>query len=381
MKKSILIHQLVTVILFLACVGLPLFQNVTHVFPSQKLEGENRALAEKPKMDVKQLDKFPPQFTAFYNDHFPFRAFFFEFDYRIFIKKSPIKHVIIGKNNWLFSGGEALELYQGLIPYSDQEVKHTVENLEARRKKYEAMGIKFYIAIAPTAFEIYPENLPLYILRVDKTLTDVFCEELQNNSNIPFVYLKKTLLENKTEGQLFQRYDPHWNELGAYFAYNATLNLIKKDFPEIPVYPLNDFELTPEFNKKGSLLNMLSDRYKNMFDDDIRYQVLIRDRSKDWFHVEKAGYPIPEKFPYPGGYEIVTESPFKELPRILVFRDSFFNTTRLYAHSSFSRSLVIWDNWEFRENMDIVLNEKPNIVLLFLYEVHVPHLLSNNDTQ
>ena len=378
MKKSIFIHQLVTIALLLVLFGLPLFQDITRIFTLQKLEGENRALAKKPKIDIQQLDKLPPQFTAFYNDNFPFRALFFDFDYRIFLKKSPISHVIIGKNDWLFSGTKELRIYQGLESYSEQALIHTVQNLEVRRKKYEAMGIKFYIVIAPTTHEVYSENLPSYIVRVKKTLTDKFCEELQN-TNIPFIYLKEMLLENKTAGQLYQKYDNHWNELGAYFAYNATVNLIKKDFPEIPVHTLNDFELTPEPNKRGSLINMLNNRYKEKFDDDVCYQVKIRDSNKDWHYVEKAGYPVPEKFPYPDGFEIVAESPFKKSPRILVFRDSFFNATRLFLHSSFSRSVIIWDNWKFQENMDIILNESPNIVLLFLYEIHILNLLSDQD--
>jgi hypothetical protein len=142
------------------------------------------------------------------------------------------------------------------------------------------MGIKFYIVIAPTTYEMYPENLPLYILRARKTLTDKFCAELQN-SNIPFIYLKEMLLENKTAGQLYRKYDPHWNELGAYFAYNAMANLMKKDFPEIPIYPLTDFELTPELTKKGDLINMLSDRYKEMFDDDMTYEEKLKDSRRE----------------------------------------------------------------------------------------------------
>jgi len=373
MKKSIFICQLVTVVLFLGLLGLPLFQDVTHVFTPEKLKGENRAMAKKPKMDIMRLNEFPPQFTTFYNDNFPFRAFFFQFDYRVFIKKSPIKQVIIGKNNWLFSGIKDLELYQGITSYPKQEIELVVQNLEARKKKYEEMGIKFYMVIAPSPYEIYPENLPLYILRVRKTLTDQFCEELQK-SDIPFIYLKEELLKNKTAGQLYFKYDNHWNERGAYFAYNATVNLIKKDFPEIPVYSYSDFELTPRLDKKGNVIDMLSSSYKALFEEEASYDVKLRDKSKEWYYVEKKGYPAPEGFPYPGGYEIVGETSFKELPCILIVRDSFFNAVRLFAYNSFSRSVAIFDAWKYAENMDIVLNEKPEIVLLFMYETHIPDL-------
>jgi len=374
MKKGIFICQLVTVILFLVFLVLPLFQDVTSVFTLEKLKGENRALAEKPKMDLMRLDKFPPQFTAFYNDHFPLRSFFFQFDYRVFIRKSPIKQVIIGKNDWLFSGGKELKIYQGLMPYSEEDLKSAVQKLEARKKKYEEMGIKFYLAIAPTAYEIYPENLPLYILRINKTMTDAFCEALQN-SDVPFIYLKEALLKNKSAGQLYHKYDTHWNELGACFASNATVNLIKKDFPEIPAYTHSDFKLIPKFDKKGNLINMLGDNYKELFDEGVRYDVKLQDSSKEWYYVEKANYPVPDKFPYPCDYEIVAETSLKELPNILIIRDSFFNAARPFFFNSFSRTVAIFDAWKFGENMDVILNENPQIVLLFMYETQISNLL------
>jgi len=370
MKKNIFIYQIVTVIIFLIFIGLPLFQDITHVFTLNQLTGENRALAKLPTFDLARLDPFPSKFTAYYNDNFPFRALFFNFDYRIFFKESPVKEVIIGKNNWLFRTKNGKN-YQGLIPFTEKEIQLSVQKLEERKKKYETMGIKFYFVIIPTTYEVYSENLPSYFLRAKKTYTDIFCEQLQN-TDISFIYLKEELLKNKTAGQLYRKNDHHWSELGAYFAYNVIIELIKKDFPEIPNYPLTDFELTAEYTKqRGYLINMLNDNFKSMLDKDIYYHVQLKDSSKRYYEVEKIGYPCPEGFAYPNAYELTCETPLKELPNIVIIRDSYFDIMAPYLSNSFSRSVAIFDAWKYQENSDIVSQENAKIVLLILTEANM----------
>jgi len=374
MKRSTYIYQLLTVIIFLILIALPIFQDATQIFTLQKLEGENRAIAKMPTVNLKQLDVFPAQFSSFYNDNFPFRAFFFKFDYRILFKKSPVQQVIIGKDKWLFSGTKEAKVYQGETQLSEKEVIHIVQKLETRMKEYDEMGIKFYFVIAPTTFEIYPEYLPSYFLRTRETLTDKVCKQLQN-TDIPFIYLKEELIKNKTAGQLYCKLDNHWNDLGSYFAYKAIVELIKKDFPEIPLYSLTDFEWLPKYEKTGNLINMLNDNFKAIFDEEASFQEKLKDSCKNWFEVEKAGYPCIEGFPYPWIYEVTGETHSKELPNILIIRDSYFSSVIPFFYNSFSRSVAIFDSWNYKENMDIVSQEHPKIVLLVIYEPHLLNLL------
>jgi len=372
MKKSTYIYQLIAVIVFLVLIGLPLFQDVTHIFTLKKIEGENKAAAEMPKMDINRLDKFPPQFTSFYNENFPFRALFFQIDYRILLKKSPIKEVIFGRDNWLFLAKNG-KVYQGLVPFTEEQIQFAVQNLVKRKKNYDSMGIKFYAVVAPTTYEIYPEYLPRHIFRAKKTRTDRFCESMQQ-TDIPFIYLKETLLKNKTAGQLYRKNDHHWNALGAYFAYKAIIDRIKQDFPEIPTYELTDFELTPVSIATGNLVSMLNDNFKVLFDEDVKYEVELKDSTKSWYQVKKVGYPCVKNFAYPWEYERVGETPFKDLPNIVVVRDSYFSAMIPFFFNSFSRSVAIFDAWRYRENMDIVSNENPKIVLLILTEANISSL-------
>jgi hypothetical protein len=45
-----------------------------------------------------------------------------------------------------------------------------------------------------------------------------------------------------------------------------------------------------------------------------------------------------------------------------------------FFYNSFSRSVAIYDNWLYGENMDIVLQEKPKIVLLIMAESNIANL-------
>ena len=371
MKKNAFIYQLLLIIIFFVCIGLPLFQDNTHVFTLQKLKTENRAIAKFPVFDLKKLDPFPSQFSAYYNDNFPFRTIFFQYDYRILIKESPVKEVIIGRNKWLFLSKNS-KLYQGLTPFSEKDLQKTVRSLEERMKVYKEMGIKFYFIIAPSSYEIYSEYLPHYILRAKTTKTDKFCELLQN-TDIPFIYLKEELLKNKTAGQLYRKNDHHWNSLGCYFAYKATVDLIKKDFPQIPVYSLDDFEMTPHQTSSGNIVNMLNDNFKAIFGEDIYYKVQLKDSCKRYYNVPKVGYPCIEGFPYPWVYEVTGETSNKELPNIVIIRDSYFSEVVQFFYNSFSRSVAIFDKWRYGANMDIVSQENPKIVLLFLIETNIPN--------
>jgi hypothetical protein len=372
MKKSFFIYQFITVIIFLIFIGLPLFQDITNIFTLPKLKGENKSAAKIPTLDIQRLDPFPSQFTTFYNEHFPFRALFFQFDYRILFKESPVKEVIIGKEKWLFFEKNA-NFYQGLVPASDKEIEQAVKNLETRRNNYEEMGVKFYLVIAPISYEIYSEFLPSYFLRAKETVTDKFCKQL-HKTDVSFIYLKEEFLKNKTAGRLYRKNDHHWNELGGYFAYKAIVDFIKKDFPQIPAYPLDDFELTPEYTKKGNLINMLNDNFKSFLDEDIWYQVKLKDSCKSWRPVKKVGYPPTKGFAYPWEYERGGETPLKELPNIVIIRDSYFDAVMPFFFNSFSRSVAIFDAWTYGENMDVVTQENAKIVLLFFTEAYIPNL-------
>ena len=119
---------------------------------------------------------------------------------------------------------------------------------------------------------------------------------------------------------------------------------------------------------------MLNNNFKAVFDEDVYYKVQLKDSSKSWYEVEKIGYPCVKDFPYPWVYEVDGETSFKDLPNIVIIRDSYFSTMVPFFFNSFSRSVAIFDAWKYQENMDIVSQENPKIVLLILTEANISGL-------
>jgi hypothetical protein len=93
--------------------------------------------------------------------------------------------------------------------------------------------------------------------------------------------------------------------------------------------------------------------------------------------VPKTGYPIIPGFPYPYAYEADREIPGSKQPRILIISDSFGEAIFPFISERFSRSVKIFDAWQFKLNEDIVANEKPDVVLVVVLESNLRNMLKH----
>ena len=370
-------YIVVTIILFgllLAVPGLLLF-----ALKGTQQSGENRAMAEIPAFNFSKMDAFPSQFDRYVNDHFPFRNLLLDlsFQYSLINHQSPIPQVVIGKNNFLFSGEGEQILFDGTLEFSEEKMKMIVDELLERQAHYYREGIRFYVVIAPTAYEIYPEFLPDYLQRINETATDRFCRMMSKKApQIPFLYLKEQLLRSKQFGRLYYKNDNHWNPIGGYHATEAILNLMRHDFPQLPSSINDKFILTPYIRTSGNLGNMLVVRnqfrnlatdtdYKVSFIDSVQYALCENPKRK---------YEAPAGFAYPWEYEWRYTTNQEKQPKILVIRDSYCAAIIPFLTPWFKESVFIFDAWQYRSNDDIILQEKPDIVLLMIYEPHIRNI-------
>ena len=88
-------------------------------------------------------------------------------------------------------------------------------------------------------------------------------------------------------------------------------------------------------------------------------------RAKD---VEKAGYTVTHGFPYPWAFEADREIENSKLPKALIISDSFGGMIFPFVSESFSRTVRIFDSWQYKLNEDIVNAEKPDICILIMHE-------------
>ena len=106
--------------------------------------------------------------------------------------------------------------------------------------------------IAPAKAHIYPENLPNKILRMGSRLNkqariDQLLDYMQRNSEVPVVDLRAVLKHQKIQEQrpLYYRTDFHWNQIGAFYAYQAIVDAINSSYPQSNLQrpTLSEFEV------------------------------------------------------------------------------------------------------------------------------------------
>ena len=368
------IYIVLTVILFgllLAIPGILLF-----VHPNNQVTNENRAMAEMPRLDPAKLDKFPNKFDNYVKDHFPFRSsiLHFYFMYSLKNNKSPIPYVVMGKDNFLFCGMQEREVYEGKKGFSEEKMSKIVHDLADRQAGYLQDSIRFYVVIAPTAYEIYPEYLPEYVQRTEETSTDRFCRMMAEKApQVPLLYLKEKMLQHKKAGRLYLKNDNHWNYLGSEYAAEDILTLMAKDFPQLPQKIREKFTLEPYIRHEGNLHNMLAvNMTLEQFAQDTEYHVHYIDSALYDIHeiYNKKYTPIPD-FSYPWDYERRFSTNRTQQPKIVVIRDSFGGYLMPFLSPWFRESVFIFDKWKYGANDSIIQQEKPDIVLLMIYEPYL----------
>lgn len=185
---------------------------------------------------------------------------------------SPISKVILGKNGMFFEGyGERkveedatayfdnVTDYMGLIPFSEEELEAWRVCLEERYYWLKQRGIDYVFALAPSKAMIYPENLPDRILKTKQALNrpsrfEQLSSYLKHHSTVPFVDLSEPLRLAKEQAladgthsatPLYYRTDFHWTYYGAYVAYRAIAEEIRRSYPayRMEPAPLQDFSI------------------------------------------------------------------------------------------------------------------------------------------
>ena len=152
--------------------------------------------------------------------------------------------------------------------------------------------------------------------------------------------------------------DTHWNTFGGYIACQALLSEISKSH-DLPLLPRSSvtFEQNFDPNALGDLGVQLN------LPGDFGVRTTLLDRQAECVlnnHITNTGNLM------------IFKNKNQDLPRAVMFRDSFAESLLEIMAESFSRLLVIW-----QPNIDytIVQDEKPDIVISQQVErfmIHIP---------
>ena len=338
-------------------------------------EGQTQNPPAKPaKSDgadlLARLLAFPRNYQSGYNANFPLRTYLVKANNAGRIKvfaESPIKAVVLGKNNWLYYNLEwCMEDYENLAPFSGEDLDKIEKVQSGRTRWLAARGIRYYVMVAPNSQTINPENLPDRFHKLSPlSRLDQLRERLAGRPDINLIDPRETLFQAKSVRRAYHRTDTHWNDWGAFAAAGLLLSRINQDLPAVKPDRLEDSTLTVRHTQGGDLAGLLS------LDFPEEYPVIAPKTPRLAKH---AGGSDPQGRLVRGGV-IIYETGRPDLPRAVVFQDSFCVALMPMLAEHFSRIVYVW-NFDFDTNL--IEREKPDVVILECAERYIYALTLDN---
>ena len=349
---------LIAVFLSLICLPYPLSGLVGRVPDSEVEKIENRRLAKKPELSMDSLLDFPDEYTAYFNDHIPFRLPLVqtcsEIEYYLF--RTPINnHVIAGKDGWLFysnrEDGDPIGCYKGTLLFSQEELEKIASNLMHSKKKLKSKGIEFVLFIPPNKERVYPDKMPDYFGEpaVQNRVAQLV-EYLRDNTDLTVVYPFDKLKEARSETPQYDIYwqtDTHWNELGAYI---GACELLKPLGISLPDYREPSVEIvSSEKTVPGDLESYLF--LGGKMNSGVDYTIAGLD-GKNY---------VKDEWQFEQIYR--AHSPEGDARKLFILRDSFCDSMADTIAPQFADSVMVYHHYYKNE---MVMKERPDI---FVYEV------------
>jgi len=342
----------ILIALFLAAIWVPLVRMKYGPAPIQS--SENRVLAPFPDLSFnrKSLVAFPENFGKYFNDHFGFRSDLVRWQASAktkYLHVSSSSFVIVGKEDWLFHdfrNDASIKTNQSNEPLTKAQLDRWRGELLARRDWLAQRGVRFLFVVAPEKQGIYPEYLPDNLPRRDgPSRLDQLIADSKENSGVEILDLRPFLLNAKETRQVYYKTDTHWNTLGAFVSYRAIMENVVKLFPKMK--PLQESNLVSVKSRYSGDLTRMLGVYDLLSEEVVTFTV------RDPLYVMRYGTP---------GSILVLFSDHQnpELPRLLVFGDSFGNMLAPFLSQHFGHAAYTNQN-SFDPHR--VETEKPNLVI------------------
>lgn len=361
-------------LLFLLIICLPVINKKILIIEEKKNPDFN--YTPKPEWDISHLDPFPHNFEKYFNENIGYtdHALAINGNFKLnILKVSPNQSkVLVGKDNWLFVVGKPLNDYRGINLLSKEEINTLAGILHDRAVRLKAQGGTFYFAIIPNKHRAYSEYLPNNVVKaVGLTVFDQVVEGLKSDSLIHLIDLRKPIENTKPEHILYYKKDNHWNDIGAFIGYKSIIENIQKKFKQVSPVLFDSYTIDTSRKLVGG--EALQIGVDNLIDEN---RVMLKPKFKLLSHPGiKQNYPAPKDFPYLDDFEISKAVDDPTLPTAVIIRDSFTDFMLSYFSENFSKSTFIFDNWEYKENRNIIEKEKPNIVLVVIIEQNIGRIL------
>lgn len=330
-------------------------------------EEENRQLAKFPKFSLSGvLDKsFMNGFDSYISDHFFGRNFWVGL-------KSNLELLTMKKENNSILLTDKDTLVEDLAEPDERKVNQNIDGiLRFAQNNPEA---KVYMAIAPTACDIYSDALPYSKSTwAQKEEIDEIYSALNKSAYGIDIY---TTLSSNRDQYIYYNTDHHWSSLGAYYAYFQIATAL--DFKP---YNKNQFDIehasydfygTFSSKSKISVAPDTIDIYSLSKSDLAVSQVIVNDGKeektydslyfRDWLS-KKDKYSVFLGQVQP---EVTIKTNVQNNKKLLIFKDSFAHSLVPFLSLHYSEIKLIdlrYTNQNYRDLADI--DSYDNVLLLY----------------
>lgn len=292
--------------------------------------------------------------------------------YNIFGLSVDSNRVFFGKDGWLFLGENfnrpISKKIDGAISNMDA-ISNTIKSVDEWSTLSKSIGVKgFYIIIGPDKDSIYTEELPAWYVQSENSITN----ELVSRCDL-YVNTVKILTKEKkrTALPLYFKTDTHWNELGAYAAFEGLIDKSKHNNDTLN-WPSETIEFK-KFNSPTGDLARFQRSGKYLRDEEVR----IVSPSVATIPVSVKSYKTGA-ITYRGENEMI-ESPSEPLlvespkalnhAKVLWLRDSFGTAMSRMMAYTFSETLQVHHGRITPDYIkDLMLSYKPDYVIVTVVE-------------
>jgi alginate O-acetyltransferase complex protein AlgJ len=317
--------------------------------------GNQEELSSFPSVkSFQSLLTFPTRFETYLTENFPARLRLTHPNYWVrytLLDQQVFPKTLVGSDGWLYYTAEQnLADFQKTNLLNARQIENIQNNIDRLGKFSREQGIPFVLLIAPNKETIYPEHVPEIFRplgttsRLDQILTNIKFPD-----NIQVIDPRELLLRAKTDRLVYYKTDTHWNFNGVCIAYSQLMNAIQNRLPDTYLLKCENLKIvTGRFENddlSGDLSQLLT-----------LQKIITEDNYEGMLVSPKAS--LTQKN---GRKWIASEIPGSTLPKIMVYRDSFFTKLVPLLSENFS-SVEYW--WTFQLDYERITRERPALVVL-----------------
>lgn len=307
-------------------------------------ETEKRELSEFPSLIVegKINSGFSTQFDTWISEHMGFRTLLVNLQSGMksnIFGESAEDAIILGKKGWLYYS-QTVNDYCNIATLSERNINNIASMLKMMQEYCDERGVEFVFTVAPNKNSLYGENMPDRYIQLE---ADGNLELLAKKMAALGVNYADLLAAFAAEDKvLYQERDSHWTYEGGMLAYRTIVGKLKSSKN---IFEGLTFEARNDWN--ADLVNMI---YPNAADDDLQLYPNLEYTYETKKEVSNDEALLID------AYNTEAEG------NLLMFRDSFGNTTwryfaEVFAKSEFSRAIPYRMNSIERLGADTVILE------------------------